>query len=138
VITVIIVLFSIFGFIIKKKQLQSVRVISSVHTSSTDTKQQTSTFHCAQNDEVNLCRIIHVYMYVRITQISHATCTLQVSGYTLCTTDYDKIVVITVSLCNENCNNIIQDYVAFLGAGWQWIQSPSTPHRPTCTAEHEI
>jgi hypothetical protein len=49
----------------------------------------------------------------------HAHCTLQVSGYTLCTPDYDKIVVITVSLCNENCNNIIPDYAIF------WLQDDS-------------
>ena len=27
----------------------------------------------------------------------------------------------------------ITGHVVFPAAGWQWIQSPSTPHRPTCT-----
>ena len=36
-----------------------------------------------------------------------AHCTLQVSGYTLCMTDYDKVDIATVSLRDENCNIII-------------------------------
>ena len=95
-VVIIVIILSIFGFMFKKKQLQSVHTITSVHTSSADTRQQMSTFHCGQNDEVNLMQNI-------ITQSIHCTCTMQVSGYTLCTMDYDRVVVVTVSLRGENC-----------------------------------
>jgi hypothetical protein len=54
-VVIIVIMLSIFGFLLKKKQLHvpTVRMISSAHTSSTDAKQQTSTFHCVQSDEVN-------------------------------------------------------------------------------------
>lgn len=49
-VVVIMIILSIFGFVFKKQQLRS---ISSVHTSSAGTGQQTSMFYCAQSDEVN-------------------------------------------------------------------------------------
>ena len=54
IIMMIILSFSIFGFILfKKNQQRPVQTISTEYTSTTDTKQQTSIFHCAQDDEVN-------------------------------------------------------------------------------------
>ena len=106
-VVIIVIILSIFRLVFKKKQLQSVHTITSAHTSSADTRQQTSTFHCAQNDEVNLMQNI-------ITQI-HCICTMQVSGYTLCTMDYDRVVVVTVSLRSENCK--IYQLVVSLATG---------------------
>jgi hypothetical protein len=31
---------------------------------------------------------------------------MQVSGHTLCTMDYDRVVIVTVSLWDENCNRL--------------------------------
>lgn len=54
-VVIIVIVLSICGFMFKKKQLHvpPVQAISSAHTSTTDTRQQTSTFHYAQTDEVN-------------------------------------------------------------------------------------
>ena len=90
-IVIIVIILSIFGFMFKKKRLQSVQTISSAHTSSADIRQQTSMFHCAQ---------------IKLTKcyFSYATCyIMQVSGYALCTMDYDRVVIVTVSLWSENC-----------------------------------
>ena len=66
-VVIIVIILPIFGFMFKKKQLQSVQTIGSAYASSADTRQQTSTFHCAQNDEVNLMQNITTvwlcYMY---------------------------------------------------------------------------
>ena len=72
IIMTIIISFSIFGFILfKKNQQRPVQTISNDYTSTTDTKQPTSTFHCTQDDEVNsFCR----------ASISHTTCTLHTAG----------------------------------------------------------
>ena len=51
---IIMIVLSICGFLFKKKRLHlpPVQTISNEHTSSTNTRQQT-TFHCTQTDEVN-------------------------------------------------------------------------------------
>lgn len=54
IIMTIVLLSIIFGFVFNKHQQRSVQTISSEHISTTDTKQKTSMFHCAQDDEVNL------------------------------------------------------------------------------------
>ena len=59
---IIVIVLSICGFLFKKKRLHlpPMQTISSEHTSSTNTRQQT--FHCAQTDEVNKEWII-IQMY---------------------------------------------------------------------------
>ena len=57
---IIVIILSILGFIFWRKQmLRSATTISSVHTSSADTGQQTSMFHYAHTDEVNSCRTLY-------------------------------------------------------------------------------
>ena len=62
---IIVIILSIFGFVFKKKQLQAVQTLNS--TCADKRQQPRSTFHCAQNDEVNsyftewLC-----YMYMHV------------------------------------------------------------------------
>ena len=53
---IIVIILSIFGFVFKKKQLQVVQTLNRIHA---DKRQQArTTFHCAQNDEVNRRLII--------------------------------------------------------------------------------
>lgn len=79
VVVIIVITLSACGFMFKRKQLLRSVTISSVHTSSADTGQQTSMSH-AQN-EVNACSyhfiqnnllhrvvtcMLHMYMYIYI------------------------------------------------------------------------
>ena len=52
-VVIIVIMLSAFGLMFRRKQLQSITTISSTHTSSTDTRQQTIMSQHAQNDEVN-------------------------------------------------------------------------------------
>ena len=80
---IIVIILSIFGFMFKKKQLHAVQTLTSAQA---DKRQQTF-----QSDEVNM-QLLHIVVVLHV----HVYIT-QVSGYTLCTTDYDQIVIVTVS-----------------------------------------
>jgi hypothetical protein len=101
-----IILLTYYGFKLKRKQLQVIQTSNSGHNSiqeestsmsTANVEQQThATFHCALNDEVSSAVQIECYCICTVDMLYK----LQVSGYTLCTTDYDCITVITVSPSN--------------------------------------
>ena len=74
-IVIVAIILSACGFMFKRKQLQSVTTISSVHTSRADAQQQTSMSHHAQNDEVNTCNYLQsIIEWLHVCYI--CTCTL--------------------------------------------------------------
>jgi hypothetical protein len=71
----------------------------------------------------------------RLVLVCYAHCTLQVSGYTLCTPDYDKVDIVTVSLCNKT----IPDHVVFWlqdDSEYSHLQHPTGQRAPAMRSRH--